>query len=292
MSQVNWGVQRNLWMEYAKRNKLTSHERVLYDAIVHVANMWSQRSINHEWPDGFFTVSNSEAEDYSGLNERAIRDTRNRLKQRGLIDFRAGDGKKSNPKYQLHYLRVIGCEIVPDSVPDNVGDSVGDNVCDTVCDHAGGSGCDDGSGPGNVIPVGRVININNKASAFTTSTSNAGEDVDGQDVEPTDEYERLWIESGYRLTEEAHKGIKELEKQYTGNAIRESIRITKDHSPGHPLAYLKKTIIGVAEQIRQSARRNPACNFTQREYTASDEMEEMDRMMKQMIEDGAESAEL
>ena len=288
MSQVNWGVQRNLFMEYAKRNKLTCHERTLYDAIVHVANMWSQRSINHEWPDGYFTVSNSEAEDYSGLNERAIRDTRNRLKQRGLIDFRAGDGKKSNPKYQINYLKVIGCEIVPDVVGDTVTDVVSDTVVDTVGGYVRGYGRDTGFESDNTIPVSRIININNKTDISSKSSSNADDD-DGQKIFDTDdEYELLWVRSGFELTAEVRKCLKELERTYNGKVLTDSIKITGERHPSYPMSYLKKTIIGEAEKNKQKARHNTAHNFTQREYTAEDDMKFMDEMMRRQMEFGEE----
>jgi len=148
MSQVNYVQQVNLFMEYARRNRLTSHERIFFFALFHVANTWAQRAENHEWPDVFFQVSNSELHEWSDLEERAIRNTRNCLKQRGLIDFRKGDGKKRDPEYRINYLAVIGYKIVPVCVgdseengdknaPDDAGGYVGGHVGDPASEPVG-----------------------------------------------------------------------------------------------------------------------------------------------------------
>ena len=142
MSQIKHAQQINLFMEYARRNRLTSYDRVLWIALFHCANRLAMGAENHEWPDDFFQVSNSEIYDWAGLEERAIRNSRNRLKQMGLIDFQKGDGKRHDPYYQIHYLTVIGYKIVPGCVGDSatdeqtgskfaadgVGGSVGDGV--------------------------------------------------------------------------------------------------------------------------------------------------------------------
>lgn len=145
MSQVNYIQQINMFMEFGKRNGLTSYERMFWLGLFHIANMWAQRSPNHEWPDDFFPVSNSEIEAWSGLEERNIRAIRNRFKQIGLIDFKKGDGRKSDPEYRLFYLRYISYKIVPDTpengcknAPDSVGDCVGDCVGDAVSDSVSG----------------------------------------------------------------------------------------------------------------------------------------------------------
>ncbi len=148
MSQVNYVQQVNLFMEYARRNRLTSHERIFFFALFHVANTWAQRAENHEWPDVYFQVSNSEIHEWSDLEERAIRNTRNSLKQRGLIDFRKGDGKKRDPEYRINYLAVIGYKIAPVCVgdheangcnfaPGDAGGYVGDHVGDAVPEPVG-----------------------------------------------------------------------------------------------------------------------------------------------------------
>ena len=148
MSQVNFIKSFELFVEFSKRNKLTSYERMFYIALFHCANAMAQQAENYEWPDDYFPVSNSEMAALTGFGERAIRDTKNSLKQKGLLDFKKGNGKKSDPEYRIFYLarngykiapvRPIGCENAPvkakknsidcENAPDSVGDSVGDSV--------------------------------------------------------------------------------------------------------------------------------------------------------------------
>lgn len=157
---VNFIKQFRLLMEYSKRNKLSSYERMFYIALFYCANQYAMASENQDWPETYFPVSNSEINSWTGFDERAIRNLRNSLKQRGLIDFKKGDGKKRDPSYRFFYLKQIGCKIAPDSrttagknaygihigsenapdkvsidsksAPDSVGDSVGDGVPDSV----------------------------------------------------------------------------------------------------------------------------------------------------------------
>ena len=152
MSQVNFVQQINLFMEYARRNRLTSYDRIFWLGLFYCANRLAMGAENHEWPDDFFQVSNSELDDWAGLEERAIRNSRNRLKQMGLIDFQKGDGKRHDPFYKINYLSVTGYKIVPGNVGDappigskfdadgaggSVGGCVGDGVGDAVRGHVG-----------------------------------------------------------------------------------------------------------------------------------------------------------
>ena len=132
MSQVNFVEQFNLFMQYAQRNKLTSYERLFFLAIFHCANTLAHTADNYEWPDDFFPVNNAELAGWTGFDERAIRNARNSLKEKGLLDFEKGDGKKRDPSYRIYYLRRIGYKIAPDSTY-------------TGCENAGGqekTGCE------------------------------------------------------------------------------------------------------------------------------------------------------
>lgn len=123
MSQVNFVEQFNYFMLYARRNKLTSYERTFYLGLFYCANDLARQTENYEWPDDYFPVNNVELSGWTGFDERAIRNTRNSLKQKGLLDFRKGDGRKSDPEYCIYYLQKIGYKIVPD-VPK--GEATGD----------------------------------------------------------------------------------------------------------------------------------------------------------------------
>lgn len=114
MSQVNFVEQFNLFMRYSRANKLTSYERIFYLGLFHCANDLARQTEDFEWPDDYFPVSNVELNGWTGFDERAIRNTRNSLKLKGLLDFRKGDGKKSDPTYRIFYLRKTGYKIAPD----------------------------------------------------------------------------------------------------------------------------------------------------------------------------------
>ena len=114
MSQVNFVEQFNLFMRYSRANKLTSYERIFYLGLFHCANDLARQTEDFEWPDDYFPVSNVELNGWTGFDERAIRNTRNSLKQKGLLDFQKGDGKKSDPMYRIFYLRKTGYKIAPD----------------------------------------------------------------------------------------------------------------------------------------------------------------------------------
>lgn len=124
--RVNFIEQHIMFMEYGKRNKLSSHERMFYIALFYCANSLAMRNKTHEWPSDYFPVSNSDLNSLTGFDKRAISNLRNSLKQRGLIDFQKGNGKKSDPKYKIFYFTEIGCEFVPDR-----GTNGGENVPDT-----------------------------------------------------------------------------------------------------------------------------------------------------------------
>lgn len=159
---VNFVRQMRLIMEYGKRNKLSSYERMFYIALFYCANACAMATENQDWPEEYFPVSNSDINGWTGFDERAIRNLRNSLKNRGLIDFKKGDGKKRDPEYMFFYLQQTGYKIAPvkpqtayknagdkvngsrfapdktqtdcEFAPDSVGDSVGDSVPDSVGD--------------------------------------------------------------------------------------------------------------------------------------------------------------
>lgn len=148
--QINYIQQINLFFEFARRNRLTPYDRILWLGLLHCANRMAMSAVNREWVEDFFQVSNNELEDWAGLEERAIRNSRNRLKQIGLLDFVKGDGKRSDPLYKINYLTVIGYKIIPiigcrqdttgnknaaDGASGGVGGSVGDSVGERVSEH-------------------------------------------------------------------------------------------------------------------------------------------------------------
>ena len=132
MCEVNFITQFGLIMEYCRENCVHSRERMLMLALFHCANRVAQQSVNHEWPDEFFTISNAELNSWCDLDKRSIETLRNSLKQRGLIDFTKGSRNKSQPTYKINYLMRVGCKIVPNNdsniYPNNAPNRVSNNV--------------------------------------------------------------------------------------------------------------------------------------------------------------------
>lgn len=220
MSNVNFIQSFNMFMEFSKRNKLTSHERMFYIALFHCANNLAMHAENYEWPDDYFPVSNSEMSMLTGFDERAIRNTKNQLKQKGLLDFKKGNGKKSDPEYQIYYMKRTGykigparpaelqhqgtgngppkdtsdCENAPvhtkrktidcENAPDYAGDSVGDTVCGDVaidCENA---------------PVQPLYNINN----IYTNTKQKRETKSNQ-IEPEEKNDGIRQDDAARIVD-------------------------------------------------------------------------------------------
>ncbi len=123
MSKVNFVSEFNMFMRYARDNSLSLRERMLWIALFYVANdraTYNEQTQEYEWPDGYIQVSNNELNLYCCLDKRAVETLRNTLKQRGLIDFIAGQKNKRNPAYKINYLSVnVGYKIVPNPPPNN-----------------------------------------------------------------------------------------------------------------------------------------------------------------------------
>ena len=71
----------------------------------------------YEWPDEFFEVSNGELNSYGRFDKQAVESLRNRLKQRGLIDFVKGNRNSAIPMYKIHYFIRSGNKIIPNIAP-------------------------------------------------------------------------------------------------------------------------------------------------------------------------------
>ena len=128
MSKVNFVSEFNLFMQYARDNSLSLRSRMLWIALFYIANdraKYNAQTQDYDWPDDFILVSNNELNMYCCLDKRAIETLRNELKQRGLIDFVAGQKNKRNPAYKLNYLSVnVGYKNVPNYDPNNAPNHV------------------------------------------------------------------------------------------------------------------------------------------------------------------------
>lgn len=121
--RVNFVTEFNMIMRYSRNNMLSGRERLLWIALFTIANdraIYDETSGEYDWPEDFIAVPNNELNLVSTLDKRGIDTVRNSLKQRGLIDFTAGERNKKVPKYKLNYLSVnVGYKTVPNDVPNN-----------------------------------------------------------------------------------------------------------------------------------------------------------------------------
>ena len=124
MARVNFVAEFGAVIRYCFENGLPVRERMLLIALFYVANSRAipvppeneNASIQYEWPEDFFTVSNAELNLYAGLEKRAIIEARNSLCQRGIIEVRAGQRRAKVPEYKLSYFS-IRYNNVPKSTP-------------------------------------------------------------------------------------------------------------------------------------------------------------------------------
>ena len=106
MAIVNYVRESKAFIAYASDNKITANEFVLWYALFSIFN---QQATSNIWPDRFIPVSNSRLLSFTmfgaGKNgEEKLRKTRNRLIQRGLIAYKAGERNKRNPMYRMIYF--------------------------------------------------------------------------------------------------------------------------------------------------------------------------------------------
>lgn len=118
MSQQNFVEQFRLFMEYARKKSMHARECMLWVSLFYLANeeaTYNAVTQTYDWPDDFFEVSNGELNSYGRFDKQAIEQLRNRLKQRGLIDFIKGERNAANPMYKIHYLVKVGNKIIPNT---------------------------------------------------------------------------------------------------------------------------------------------------------------------------------
>ena len=130
MSQQNFVEQFRLFMEYARKNSMHSRECMLWVSLFYLANeeaTYNAETQTYEWPDDFFEVSNGELNSYGRFDKQAVESLRNRLKQRGLIDFVKGNRNSAAPMYKIHYLIRFGNKIIP-NIHANIHANIHSNV--------------------------------------------------------------------------------------------------------------------------------------------------------------------
>ena len=128
MSQINFVAEFRAIMETCRRDSVPGRTRLLWIALFYMANdraLEDEQTGAWEWPDEFFPVNNAELATHCPLEKRALLEARNRLKQMGVIDFKAGDNAMKPAKYRMKYLSAgQRCKNAPQGVPQQVPQEV------------------------------------------------------------------------------------------------------------------------------------------------------------------------
>lgn len=101
MAIVSYIRECEAFIRRASDENITSQERLLYYALLHVFNARAQGNL---WPDGFIEVANRTLLSFVPYGESALNEARNRLVQRGYVEYRKGIRHSRTPAYRMRYL--------------------------------------------------------------------------------------------------------------------------------------------------------------------------------------------
>ena len=246
MSQQNFVEQFRLFMEYARKNSMHSRECMLWVSLFYLANeeaTYNAETQTYEWPDDFFEVSNGELNSYGKFDKQAVESLRNRLKQRGLIDFIKGNRNSASPLYKIHYFIRSGNKIIPNSTP-NVHTNIQANYIPNNTPNAHANNMP--TIPPTLPPLD--ININNNIPGRTGLDIGFPDEEDKTDNNPTvllarERVRRAWIKGfGKEPTPGAIETITKeaLDCEFDIELIEEIIRRTALRAADDPVAYIQK----------------------------------------------------
>jgi len=138
MASVNYVRENIAFIEYASDNNVTANERLLWYALLHILNMRAEGTC---WPDGLIPVSNKRLLSFLPFKEDSLFEARNRLAQRGIIKYKAGQKNTQNPMYAMVYFSTGGASnpIIAGNMPGNVQGNVPGNIQGNMQGNQGGS---------------------------------------------------------------------------------------------------------------------------------------------------------
>ena len=232
MPIVNYVREHTRFIEYASDEKLSSSERLLWYALMHIMN---QRAQGNVWPDDFVHIGNDRLLSLSTMKFDTLAKARNKLKQRGLIEFEPGEKNKKNPAYRMIYFYPApipnSYPINSDNMGYNMGDNVGGNMGYNMGDNVGGNTGD--------------IRINNTQEPIRYPNQEREEDDETDNIRflrARESAKRAWIRAFGRepnqsiLNELTDQGINTYE--YDEEVICEAIRMAGLRGASDPLAYV------------------------------------------------------
>lgn len=99
---VNYVREINAFHRFANDNYLSSGERLLWFGLMDYINL--HFASGPQWPGEFISIPNKGLLSHVPFGEDALFEARNRLKQRGLIEYIPGKKNKEAPQYRMRYF--------------------------------------------------------------------------------------------------------------------------------------------------------------------------------------------
>ena len=151
MPIVNYIREHDWFIEYAADEGLTPNDIALYDALMHIIN---RKADGNNWPDDFIRIRNDRLLPICRMGFDAMARSRNKLKQKGVIDFLNGDRNKEAPAYKILYKCLKETCFLPDDdlyplKTDNNTDKSADKPTDKSADKSADKPTDKSA---NIIP--------------------------------------------------------------------------------------------------------------------------------------------
>ena len=174
MPIVNYIREHEWFIESAADEGLTPNDVALYDAILYFVN---RKAEGNDWPDDFIRIRNDRLLPFCHMGFDAMARSRNKLKQKGVIDFLNGDRNKEAPAYKILYKCLDERSFPQDDgfyplKTDNNTDKSADKPTDKSTDKSADKRPDKGS---DIIPnyTERVIRNQNGIDSHTDSLTTA-----------------------------------------------------------------------------------------------------------------------
>ena len=180
MPIVNYVREHIRFIEYATDENVTASERLLWYALMHIMN---QRAQGKVWPDDLIRVSNDRLLTYCPMKFDTMVAARNKLVQRGLIEYSKGDRNKQSPAYRVIYFEPIfvdgesGYTEKSDNLGGNIGSNIGSNMGSNM-------GSREGANRGNIY-----INLNR---TYTFENDKEDEDDERRYLMAREETANAW----------------------------------------------------------------------------------------------------
>lgn len=127
---VNYVREINAFNRYANEQMMGSGERLLWFGLMDCINTYYASGA--DWPTDYVSIPNKRLLSHVPFSEDAMIEARNRLKQRGLIDYMPGKKNRTAPAYRVRYFSAgdaaEGCAACyPGSYPEKTGGYLGNH---------------------------------------------------------------------------------------------------------------------------------------------------------------------